>query len=148
MVSYIENYISADAKIKVRDGVKTLSSLNVGDEVFTYCVPTAQKEIGKVENKISGGSKELFKVSTESYSIEATSNYPILCLIGDRNYAYKEVSEITTDDYLVIENEEYPEIPKFEKVLSKDSVGNKDCYVLLLEPGNDNFYADGIVVHC
>lgn len=147
MVSYIENYIAFDTNIKVRDGVKPLSSLNIGDEVFTYCIPNAQKEIGKVENKISGGSQELFKVETETHKIEATSNYPILCLVGDKNYEYKDVSEITTGDYLVVENEEYPEIPKVEKVISKESIGIKACYILLLEPENDNFYANGIVVH-
>lgn len=141
-----EKYIGIieDTLIKTLNGEKAIKDLSVGDEIYTYCIDSTNKELSSVTEKLNKGTQAVTKISTVSHSIEATNDQKFLVRTGDFNYEYKDLQELQVGDKLVIYSDA---IVKTEAILTIESTGNKLVYNIIVESANSNFYGNEMVIH-
>ena len=141
-----EKYIGIieDTLVKTLNGEKAIKDLSVGDEIYTYCIDSTNKELSSVTEKLNKGTQAVTKISTVSHSIEATNDQKFLVRTGDFNYEYKDLQELQVGDKLVIYSDA---IVKTETILTIESTGNKLVYNIIVESANSNFYGNEMVIH-
>ena len=141
-----EKYIGIieDTLVKTLNGEKAIKDLSVGDEIYTYCIDSTNKELSSVTEKLNKGTQAVTKISTVSHSIEATNDQKFLVRTGDFNYEYKDLQELQVGDKLVIYSDA---IVKTEAILTIESTGNKLVYNIIVESDNSNFYGNEMVIH-
>ena len=141
-----EKYIGIieDTLVKTLNGEKAIKDLSVGDEIYTYCIDSTNKELSSVTEKLNKGTQAVTKISTVSHSIEATNDQKFLVRTGDFNYEYKDLQELQVGDKLVIYSDA---IVKTEAILTIESTGNKLVYNIIVESANSNFYGNEMVIH-
>ena len=141
-----EKYIGIieDTLVKTLNGEKAIKDLSVGDEIYTYCIDSTNKELSSVTEKLNKGTQAVTKISTVYHSIEATNDQKFLVRTGDFNYEYKDLQELQVGDKLVIYSDA---IVKTEAILTIESTGNKLVYNIIVESANSNFYGNEMVIH-
>jgi|Deesub1362B_J571_1020462.scaffolds.fasta_scaffold00005_118 Mrp family chromosome partitioning ATPase len=142
----------------------SISDLRPGDFVYSFygdievdkLMINAELRRSRVLNVIPQGVYPVYRLESETKSIVATYNHPILCVsINDKvrqhsngyYLEWKALNQIKIGDYIVILNglgdDEHFGI---EKVKNINYIGEKEVYDLEVED-HHNFIANGIVVH-
>ncbi|MDD5155601.1 MAG: thiamine pyrophosphate-dependent enzyme, partial [Candidatus Omnitrophica bacterium] len=86
------NCLSTSSMILTKEGLKKITEVKVGDEVYAFDQNTHQLVLKKCSGVFDNGRKEVFELSTHHHSIKATANHPFLVL--KRNGRGKENSFI------------------------------------------------------
>ena len=74
------NCLSTSSLILTKDGLKKITEIKVGDDVYAFDQNTHQLSIKKCSGVFDNGKKEVFELKTHHHSIKATANHPFLVL--------------------------------------------------------------------
>jgi len=166
------NCLSLSTLIATRDGLKRITEIQVGEEVYAFDMKTNQLVLKKCSGVFDNGIRDIYELATLHHSIKATSNHPFLVLKrngrGKANeLVWKELKDISSGDEIVVSKQLLDggtavlTVPKGEKY-QDFLVGNeyfamekvKRIKLMGKEPTLDlrvedehNFIANGIVVH-
>lgn len=92
-----------DTRIETENGYKEMSSIGIGDKVWTFNVNSQKRELATVSMFMPKGKKDVYKVSTYHNEIEGTDDHKLLTYNG-KNLEYKEIKELKIGDLLIIDN--------------------------------------------
>ncbi len=100
------NCLALDALIMTKDGLKKITEINVGDEVYAFGQKTNELVLKKCVGVFDNGKKRVFEINTNSNTIKATGNHPFLVLQrngkqGQNNFVWKMVEELKIGDEIV-----------------------------------------------
>ncbi|MDD3083557.1 MAG: LAGLIDADG family homing endonuclease [Candidatus ainarchaeum sp.] len=100
------NCLALDALIMTKDGLKKITEINVGDEVYAFGQKTNELVLKKCIGVFDNGKKRVFEINTNSNTIKATGNHPFLVLQrngkqGQNNFVWKMVEELKKGDEIV-----------------------------------------------
>ncbi len=74
------NCLSLDTLVMTKDGLKKITEIKVGDDIYAFDQNTYQPVIKKCSGVFDNGKKEVFELQTLHHSIKATGNHPFLVL--------------------------------------------------------------------
>lgn len=121
------NCLSTSSLILSKGGLKKITEIKVGDEVYAFDQNTHHLVIKKCSGVFDNGRKEVFELQTLHHSIKATANHPFLVLKrngrGRQNsLAWKVLEDIEIGDRVVTLKSmngsacfKFPEVEKVEK---------------------------------
>lgn len=100
------NCLSTSSLILTKEGLKKITEVKVGDEVYAFDQNTHQLVIKKCSGVFDNGRKEVFELNTHHHSIKATANHPFLVLKrngrGRQNtFVWKVLADIEPGDRVV-----------------------------------------------
>lgn len=84
------NCLSTDSMIMCKDGLKKITDVKMGDEVYTFNQKTHQLVLKECSGVFNNGVKDVYELQTLHHSIKATSNHPFL--VVKRNGRGKETT--------------------------------------------------------
>ncbi len=100
------NCLALDSLIMTNDGLKKITEINVGDEVYAFSQSTNELVLKKCSGVFDNGEKRVFEINTSSNTIKATGNHPFL--VHQRNgkteknkFVWKIVEELKVGDEAV-----------------------------------------------
>jgi len=141
------NCLSLSTLIATRDGLKRITEIKVGEEVYAFDMNTHQLVLKRCSGIFDNGTHDVYELSTLHHSIKATSNHPFLILKrngrGKENeLVWKELEDISLGDEIVVSKQLVPGKSKkfnFNKV-KKGEVGfplpdNSEGRTVLLNGG-------------
>ncbi len=101
-----QNCLALDSLIMTKQGLKKITEVQVGDEVYALNQKTNELVLKKCTGVFNNGVKRVFEINTDSQTIKATGNHPFLVLQkngrGDKNkLIWKNVEELTKGDQVV-----------------------------------------------
>ena len=170
--------VVSDTVVYSNPGVKAITQLRPGDLVFSFegdlvghdeDVIRASLTLRRVVDVIPQGKALVYELRTESRTLRATPNHPVLTLVkvrseGSEGYclklAWRPVASLREGDKVVVvkkmpyihgeEMEGVKELDQrllgFEEVKEVRRIGYMDVYDIQVE-GTGNFIANGIVAH-
>lgn len=100
------NCLSTSSLILTKEGLKKITEIKVGDEVYAFDQNTQQLVTKKCSGVFDNGRKEIFELKTLHHSIKTTANHPFLVLRrngrGRANcLAWKVLEDIEIGDRIV-----------------------------------------------
>lgn len=100
------NCLSTSTKIFTKNGLKKITEIKEGDEIYAFDQKTYQPILKKCTRLFNNGKQEIIKLETLHHSIKATANHPFLILKrngrGKQNYfIWKTLSNIKIGDEIV-----------------------------------------------
>ena len=141
------NCLALDSLIMTRAGLKKITEVNVGDEVYAFDQKTYELVLKKCTSVFDNGTKMVFEVSTSSHSIKATGNHPFLVLkrngrAGKNEFVWKMVEDLRPGEEVVslkkgLEGESYT-FPKIRESKLGDYKVNKINAVELPERSSES----------
>lgn len=100
------NCLSTSSMIMTKDGLKKITEIKEGDDVYAFDQNTHQLILKKCSGVFDNGVKDVYEISTLHHSIKATSNHPFL--IVKRNgrgrkssFVWKTLEDIKVGDEVV-----------------------------------------------
>jgi len=101
------NCLSLSTLIATRDGLKRITEIEVGEEVYAFDMKTHQLVLKRCSGVFDNGTHDVYELSTLHHSIKATSNHPFLVLKrngrGKANeLVWKELRDISPGDEIVV----------------------------------------------
>ena len=132
-----------DTRIETEQGFTEMSSISIGDKVWTFNVDTQERELSEVTMFMPKGVKDVYGVRTLHNYIEGTEDHKLLTY-SDGSFSYKEIKDLSIGDLLVVY--QHGEVGR-ECVESVEYVGEKETYDFTVGNENSNFFANGIVTH-
>jgi len=101
------NCLSLSTLIATRDGLKRITEIKVGEEVYAFDMKAHQLVLKRCSGVFDNGMHDIYELSTLHHSIKATSNHPFLVLKrngrGKANeLVWKELKEISSGDEIVV----------------------------------------------
>jgi len=107
------NCLSLSTLIATRDGLKRITEIRVGEEVYAFDMNTHQLVLKRCGGVFDNGTHAIYELSTLHHSIKATSNHPFLVLKrsgrGRQNeLVWKELKDISADDEIVVSKQLVP----------------------------------------
>ena len=148
------NCLSESSLVMTKQGLKKITEIKTGDEVYAFDQSTYQPVLKKCTGVFDNGIRDVYELQTLHHSIKATGNHPFLILQrngrGKANtLIWKTLEELRVgDEVVVLKNMDEGQSCKFDfsKIKSIDYVGKEQTFDLRVEDEH-NFIADGIVVH-
>lgn len=127
------NCLSTSSMIMTKDGLKKITGVKEGDDVYAFDQMTHRLVLKKCSGVFDNGIKDVYELSTLHHSIKATSNHPFLVVKrngrGRENVlVWKTLGEIKTGDEVVTLksiDEERPGTFDFKKSKKGDYKVNK-----------------------
>jgi pyruvate/2-oxoacid:ferredoxin oxidoreductase beta subunit len=103
------NCLSTSSLIMTKDGLKRITEVEVGDEIYAFDQKTHTLVLKRCTGVFDNGRREVFELETSHHTIRATSNHPFLVLKrngrGRRNaLVWKTLSELRVGDEVVVLN--------------------------------------------
>ncbi|MBE0478245.1 hypothetical protein IBX65_03875, partial [Candidatus Aerophobetes bacterium] len=100
------NCLSTSSLIMTKDGLKKITEVKEGDEIYAFNQRTHALALKKCTGVFDNGIKDVYEVRTLHHSIQATANHPFLVLKrngrGKENeLIWKTVSEMEVGDEVV-----------------------------------------------
>ena len=100
------NCLTLDSLIMTKDGLKKITEINVGDEVYAFSQTTQELVLKKCSGVFDNGKKRVFEINTNSNTIKATGNHPFLVLqrngsSGKNLFVWKMVEELKVGEEIV-----------------------------------------------
>lgn len=100
------NCLSLSSMIMTKDGLKRITEIKEGDEVYAFDQNTYELVLKKCTGVFDNGEKEVFQLETLHHSIKATGNHPFLVLKRNifghqEGFVWKILNEINIGDELV-----------------------------------------------
>ena len=86
------NCLSLSSMIAAKDGLKKITEIKVGDEVYAFDMKTRQLVLKECSGVFDNGIKDVYELSTPHHSIKATSNHPFLVALRDTQKAISSVT--------------------------------------------------------
>jgi len=153
------NCLSLSSLIATKDGLKKITEIKVGEEVYAFDLKRHQLVLKRCSGVFDNGVKDVYELSTLHHSIKATSNHPFLVAIQEKGdtrggiscqtrtdvYVWKTLEQIEIGDE-VVALKEFNKGFEVEEVISIKYVRKEPTLDLRVE-GEHNFIANGIVVH-
>jgi len=101
------NCLSTSSLIMARDGLKRITEVKEGDEIYAFDQKTHQLVLKKCTGVFDNGIKDVYELTTLHHSIKATSNHPFLVLKRngrgrENNLTWKTLSELKLGDQIVV----------------------------------------------
>lgn len=127
------NCLSLSSLIATEDGIKKITEIKVGEQVYAFDMKTHQLVLKRCSGVFDNGIKDVYELSTLHHSIKATSNHPFLVL--ERNgrgksneLIWKQLKDISPGDEIVVSKQLVPGKSvkfNFEKARKDDCKVNK-----------------------
>lgn len=100
------NCLSTSSMIMTKDGLKKITDIKVGDEIYAFDQKTYQLVPKKCTSIFDNGEKEVFELQTLHHSIKATGNHPFLILKRNgrgrcNNFVWNTLENIKIGDEVV-----------------------------------------------
>ncbi len=100
------NCLSLDTMIITEDGLKKITDIKVGDQVYAFDQKTHKAVLKQCSGVFDNGIKEVFRVETGRQSIKATANHPFLVLKRNGrgkklDFIWKMVENLKPEDEVV-----------------------------------------------
>jgi len=114
------NCLSTSSLIMTKQGLKRITDIRIGDDVYAFDQNTHQLVIKKCSGVFDNGVKEVYELQTLHHSIKATGNHPFLTLKrngrGRKNeFVWKTLEELKIgDEVIALKNIDEGESYKFE----------------------------------
>ena len=101
------NCLSTDSLIMTREGLKKITEVKVGDQVYAFDQNTYQLVLKRCSGVFDNGIKPVYELKTLHHSIKATDNHPFLVLKRNgrgrkNNFVWKTLAEIKIGDEVVV----------------------------------------------
>jgi len=101
------NCLSTSSSIMTKDGLKKITEIKEGDELYAFEEKTHQLVLKKCSGVFDNGIKDVYEVRTLHHSIKATANHPFLVLKKNgrgkkNNLVWKTISEMRKGDEVVV----------------------------------------------
>ena len=101
------NCLSLDSLIMTKNGLKKITEVKLGEEVYAFNQKTGELTLKKCTGIFDNGIKKVFEVNTLHHTIKATSNHPFLVLKrsgrGKKSYfVWKELKDLMEDNEIVV----------------------------------------------
>ena len=153
------NCLSLSSLIATKEGLKKITEIKVGDEVYAFDMKTRQLVLKRCSGVFDNGVKGVYELSTLHHSIKATSNHPFLIAIREKDdnrgeiacqtktnvYVWKTLEQVDVGDEVIV-LEEAKNRFKTEEIISIKYIDKEPTLDLRVEDEH-NFVANGIVVH-
>jgi hypothetical protein len=100
------NCLSTSSMVMTKDGLKKITEIREGDDVYAFDQRTHDLVIKKCSGVFDNGVKDVYELSTLHHSIKATSNHPFLVVKrngrGRKNsFVWKTLGEIKAGDEVI-----------------------------------------------
>ncbi len=100
------NCLSLSSLIQTKDGLKKITDIKVGDDIYAFDQKTHQLALKKCSGVFDNGRKEIFELSTRHNSIKATGNHPFLVLKRngrgrENSFVWKQLKDMKPGDRIV-----------------------------------------------
>ena len=100
------NCLALDSLIMTKEGLKKITEINIGDEVYAFSQSTHELVLKKCSGVFDNGEKRIFEINTNSNTIKATGNHPFLVLqrngkSGKNQFVWKIVEELKVGEEIV-----------------------------------------------
>lgn len=93
--------LTGDVRVLAADGRPVpIEDIEPGEEVLSY--DDGEMVSREVNALMNNGEQQVYDLCVGANEITATANHPFLCLSGDGGVEWKQVSEMTTDDSVVV----------------------------------------------
>jgi len=106
------NCLSLDSLIATKEGLKKITEVKVGEEVYAFDMKTHELVLKPCSGVFDNGVHDVYELSTLHHTIKATSNHPFLVLQkGDQNnkeLAWKQLKDIFPEDEIVASKQLVP----------------------------------------
>jgi len=107
------NCLSLSTLIATRDGLKRITEIKLGEEVYAFDIKTHQLVLKRCSGVFDNGTHDIYELTTLHHSIKATSNHPFLVLKrngrGKANeLVWKELKDISSGDEIVVSKQIVP----------------------------------------
>jgi len=127
------NCLSTSSMIMTKEGLKKITDVKVGDDVYAFDQKTHQLVLKECSGVFDNGVKDVYELSTLHHSIKATSNHPFLTLKRNgrgkkSSFEWKTLEEFKVGDEVVTlknVNIENPFVFKFVKARVGDYKVNR-----------------------
>jgi len=127
------NCLSLSTLIATKDGLKRITEIKVGEEVYAFDMKTHQLVLKRCSGRFDNGIKDVYELSTLHHSIKATSNHPFLVLKRNgrgkiNELVWKELKDISSGDEIAVSKQLVPGKSKkfdFNKVKKGDYKVNR-----------------------
>ena len=101
------NCLSRESLIMIKDGLKKITEVKKGDEIYAFDQKSYQPVLKKCTGIFDNGTRGIYELETLHHSIKATSNHPFLVLKrngrGRKNgFVWKTLSEVKDEDEVVV----------------------------------------------
>ncbi len=101
------NCLSTSSRIMTKDGLKRITEVDVGDEVYAFDQKTHKPVLKRCTGVFDNGVKEVFELETFHHTIRATSNHPFLILRRngrgrENQLVWKTLAELKAGDQIVV----------------------------------------------
>jgi len=131
------NCLSLSSLIATKDGLKKITEIKVGEQVYAFDMKTHQLVLKRCSGIFDNGIRDIYEVSTLHHSIKATSNHPFLVLKRnargkDNELVWKKLEDILSGNEIVVSKRLVPgKSAKFDfkKTKKGDYKVNKINYV-------------------
>lgn len=151
-----ETCLTGDTLVLTPKGHVKITSLNIGDKVYSLTVKDKRLVLDTITNTTKAGVKEVFEIKTKyGNKITATSDHAFLIKDDAENLVWKTIEDgLFIDDYLTVEDFD----PKyaddinsegdiyFDPIIDIIAKGLHDVYDITVEL-NSNFIANNIISH-
>jgi pyruvate/2-oxoacid:ferredoxin oxidoreductase beta subunit len=132
------NCLSLSTLIATKDGLKRITEIEVGEEVYAFDMKTHQLVLKRCSGVFDNGTHDVYELSTPHHSIKATSNHPFLVLKRngrgrENELGWKELKDISPGDEIVVSKRLIPGKSKkfdFNKVKKGDYKVNRLNFAL------------------
>jgi len=100
------NCLSLSSLVATKEGVKKITEVKVGEEVYAFNMKTHELALKKCSGVFDNGIHDVYELSTLHHSIKATSNHPFLVLKrngrGKENeLVWKQLKDVVPGDEIV-----------------------------------------------
>jgi len=100
------NCLSTSSTIMTKDGLKNITDVRVGEEIYAFDQKTHKLVLKKCSGVFNNGTKDVYNLETLHHSIKATSNHPFLVLKRNgrgrsNSLVWKTLSEVKVGDEIV-----------------------------------------------
>lgn len=100
------NCLSTSSLIMTKDGLKQITEVRVGDEVYAFELASHKLVLKKCTGVFDNGVRDVYEVATLHHAIKATPNHPFLVLKrsggGGNKLVWKTLSELKVGDEVVV----------------------------------------------
>lgn len=101
------NCLSTSSLIMTEDGLKRITEIKEGDEIYAFDQETYQLVLKRCSGVFDNGTKDVYELTTLHHSIKATANHPFLVLERngrgkENNLVWKTISGMKTGDEVVV----------------------------------------------
>ena len=101
------NCLSLSSMIATKDGLKKITEIKEGDEVYAFDMKRQQLVLKRCSGIFDNGIKDVYELSTFHHSIKATSNHPFLVLKRNaprqkNELAWKKLEDVSSGEEIVV----------------------------------------------